>query len=65
MQNFYVDLAGSNVRVNLSASEILKLAEQIIAKSKEVYNSIASVPLDKVFENHMFMLHRSHYPIFL
>ncbi|XP_061368085.1 probable thimet oligopeptidase isoform X1 [Gastrolobium bilobum] len=42
------DLAGSKVLVNLSASEILKLADQIIAKSNEVHNSVASVPLDKV-----------------
>ncbi|CAL0333113.1 unnamed protein product [Lupinus luteus] len=42
------DLAGSKVRVNLSASQILKLTEQIIAKSNEVYNTIASIPLDKV-----------------
>ncbi|XP_020228604.1 probable thimet oligopeptidase isoform X2 [Cajanus cajan] len=42
------DLAGSKVRVNLSASEILKLADQIIANSNKVHNSIASVPLDKV-----------------
>ncbi|KHN44404.1 Thimet oligopeptidase [Glycine soja] len=42
------DLAGSMVRVNLSASEILKLAEQIIANSNKVHNSVASVPLDKV-----------------
>ncbi|RZB73282.1 putative thimet oligopeptidase [Glycine soja] len=41
------DLAGSMVRVNLSASEILKLAEQIIANSNKVHNSVASVPLDK------------------
>ncbi|KAH1226848.1 putative thimet oligopeptidase [Glycine max] len=38
---------GSMVRVNLSASEILKLAEQIIANSNKVHNSVASVPLDK------------------
>ncbi|KAL9332763.1 hypothetical protein ACSQ67_002373 [Phaseolus vulgaris] len=42
------DLAGSKVRVNLSAPEILKLAEQIIANSKKVHNSVATVPLDKV-----------------
>ncbi|CAJ1852963.1 unnamed protein product [Sphenostylis stenocarpa] len=42
------DLAGSKVRVNLPAPEILKLAEQIIANSKKVHNSVASVPLDKV-----------------
>ncbi|KAF5741135.1 putative oligopeptidase [Tripterygium wilfordii] len=42
------DLLGSDVRVNLSASEILKLADQIIAESKKVHDAIASVPLDKV-----------------
>ncbi|KAK7312011.1 hypothetical protein RJT34_10542 [Clitoria ternatea] len=42
------DLAGSKIRINMSASEIHKLAEQIIAKSNKVHNSIASVPLDKV-----------------
>ncbi|XP_028772246.1 probable thimet oligopeptidase [Neltuma alba] len=41
------DLPGSNVRINLSKSEILKLADQIIAKSKEVHDAVASVPLDK------------------
>jgi hypothetical protein len=44
----FVDLVGSKVRVNLSASEIVKLANQIIAKSNEVHNSVSSVPLDKV-----------------
>ncbi|CAK7332393.1 unnamed protein product [Dovyalis caffra] len=42
------DLSGSSVRINLSASEILKLADRIIAKSKEVHDAVASVPLDKV-----------------
>ncbi|PPD86502.1 hypothetical protein GOBAR_DD16560 [Gossypium barbadense] len=42
------DLTGCNFRVNLSASEILKLADRIIAKSKEVHDAVASVPLDKV-----------------
>ncbi|XP_021292898.1 probable thimet oligopeptidase isoform X2 [Herrania umbratica] len=42
------DLPGCNFRVNLSASEILKLADRIIAKSKEVHDAVASVPLDKV-----------------
>ncbi|KAF9601871.1 hypothetical protein IFM89_023790 [Coptis chinensis] len=42
------DIPRSNVRVNLSASEILKLADQIIAKSKAVHHKIASVPLDEV-----------------
>ncbi|ONK71182.1 uncharacterized protein A4U43_C04F5730 [Asparagus officinalis] len=41
-------LAGTNVRINLSASEIKRLADDIIAKSKEVYDSVASVPLEKV-----------------
>ncbi|XP_008222033.1 PREDICTED: probable thimet oligopeptidase [Prunus mume] len=42
------DLQGSKVRVNLSASEILKLADRIITKSKEVHDAVASIPLDKV-----------------
>ncbi|KAJ7957621.1 putative Oligopeptidase [Quillaja saponaria] len=42
------DLLGSKVCVNLSPSEILKLADRIIAKSKEVHDAVASVPLDKV-----------------
>ncbi|KAI5572948.1 hypothetical protein BDE02_10G046600 [Populus trichocarpa] len=42
------DLSGSNALINLSASEILKLADRIIAKSKEVHDAVASVPLDKV-----------------
>ena len=39
-------LAGSNVRVNLSASEILQLANSIISKSKAVHDAVGSVPLD-------------------
>ncbi|XP_044490824.1 probable thimet oligopeptidase isoform X2 [Mangifera indica] len=42
------DLRGSNVQVNLSASEILKLADGIIVKSKLVHDAVASVPLEKV-----------------
>lgn len=42
------DLPGCNVRVNLSSSAILKLADRIIAKSKAVHDAVASVPLDKV-----------------
>ncbi|ONI30163.1 hypothetical protein PRUPE_1G234500 [Prunus persica] len=34
------DLQGSKVRVNLSASEILKLADRIITKSKEVHDAV-------------------------
>ncbi|KAJ8438589.1 hypothetical protein Cgig2_024678 [Carnegiea gigantea] len=42
------ELVGSNVKVKLSASEIRKLAEQIVAESKEVHDALASVPVDKV-----------------
>ncbi|XP_019176680.1 PREDICTED: probable thimet oligopeptidase [Ipomoea nil] len=42
------EIPGLNVRVNLSASEILRLADHIIAKSKQVHDAVASVPLDKV-----------------
>ncbi|KAL6586564.1 hypothetical protein OROMI_001552 [Orobanche minor] len=41
------EVPGLNVRINLSISEILKLADHIIAKSKKVHDAIASVPLDK------------------
>lgn len=47
----FSDLQGSEVRVTLSASEILKLADRIVNKSKEVYDAVASVPLDKVLIN--------------
>lgn len=42
------DLPGSSVRIKLSASEIHKLTDQIIAKSKEIYDLVASVPIEKV-----------------
>ncbi|KAL5717777.1 thimet oligopeptidase [Ranunculus cassubicifolius] len=42
------DLKGSNVRINLSAKEIIKLADEVISRSKKVYDAVASVPLDKV-----------------
>lgn len=42
------DLLGSNVRVNLSASELQRLTDQVISKSKEIYDLVASVPLEKV-----------------
>lgn len=41
------DLAGSNVRVNLSAPEILQLANSFISKSKAAHDAVGSVPLDK------------------
>ncbi|KAI0528948.1 hypothetical protein KFK09_001492 [Dendrobium nobile] len=41
-------LPGSNVRVNLSASEIKQLTDCIIAKSNEIHDVVASVHLEKV-----------------
>ncbi|CAI0425739.1 unnamed protein product [Linum tenue] len=50
-------LQGSSVRINLSASEILKLADRIVAKSKQVHDAVASVPLDKVtYENSISLM---------
>jgi hypothetical protein len=42
------ELPGFTVQVNLSAVEIKRLADRIIAKSKETYDAVAAVPLDKV-----------------
>ncbi|GFZ21176.1 zincin-like metalloproteases family protein [Actinidia rufa] len=42
------DIPGSAVHLNLSSSEILRLADRIISKSKEVHDAVASVRLDKV-----------------
>ncbi|KAJ0972381.1 hypothetical protein J5N97_020340 [Dioscorea zingiberensis] len=42
------DLPGSSVRIKLSASEIHKLTDHIISKSKEIYDLVASVPIEKV-----------------
>ncbi|CAK9312423.1 unnamed protein product [Citrullus colocynthis] len=42
------ELPGFELRVNLSASEILNLADKIIAKSKKVHDAVASVPPNKV-----------------
>ncbi|KAG9446425.1 hypothetical protein H6P81_012553 [Aristolochia fimbriata] len=42
------ELPGLSISVKLSASEITKLADHVIAKSKEVHDSVAAVPLDKV-----------------
>lgn len=41
------EVRGSNVHINLSVSEILRLADSIIAKSRKVHDAVASVPLDK------------------
>lgn len=47
------DLPCSSVHISLSASEIDRLTDHIIAKSKDTYDLVASVPLGKVclFEN--------------
>lgn len=42
------ELPGFSAQVNLSAAEIKRLADRIIAKSKETYDAVAAVPLDKV-----------------
>ncbi|KAL6969324.1 thimet oligopeptidase [Sarracenia purpurea var. burkii] len=46
--SFMPDLPGSTVHVNLSSSEILRLADRIITQSKKIHDAVASVPLDKV-----------------
>ncbi|XP_020083013.1 probable thimet oligopeptidase isoform X2 [Ananas comosus] len=42
------DLPCSSVHISLSASEIDRLTDHIIAKSKDTYDLVASVPLGKV-----------------
>jgi len=42
------ELPGFTAQVNLSAAEIKRLADRIITKAKETYDSVAAVPLDKV-----------------
>uniref|UniRef100_A0ACD5XBX2 Uncharacterized protein n=1 Tax=Avena sativa TaxID=4498 RepID=A0ACD5XBX2_AVESA len=42
------ELPGFTAQVNLSATEINRLSDRIIAKSKETYDAVAAVPLDKV-----------------
>ncbi|CAM0884179.1 unnamed protein product [Alopecurus aequalis] len=42
------ELPGFTAQVNLSAAEIKRLADRVIAKSKETYDAVAAVPLDKV-----------------
>lgn len=41
------------MHINLSVSEILRLADSIIAKSRKVHDAVASVPLDKVILIHL------------
>lgn len=45
------------MHINLSASEILKLADRIIDKSKKVHDAVASIPLDKVTKILPFINH--------
>ncbi|GJM92282.1 hypothetical protein PR202_ga08735 [Eleusine coracana subsp. coracana] len=42
------ELPGFTAQVNLSAAEIKRLADRIITKSKNTYDSVAAVPFDKV-----------------
>ncbi|XP_006646576.1 probable thimet oligopeptidase [Oryza brachyantha] len=42
------ELPGFTSQVNLSASDIKRLADRVIAKSKETYDAVGAVPLDKV-----------------
>ncbi|GMH31089.1 hypothetical protein Nepgr_032932 [Nepenthes gracilis] len=60
------DLPGSCVRINLSAAEIRKLADRIIAKSKEVHDTVASVSVDKVTYQDVISLaelEAKHFPL--
>jgi thimet oligopeptidase len=41
----------------MSAPEIKRLADRIIAKSKDTYDSVAAVPLDKVCMQLLMSLH--------
>lgn len=43
------------IRINLTASEILNLADCIVAKSKKIHDSVAAVPLDKVAYSKVIM----------
>ncbi|KAL2903544.1 putative thimet oligopeptidase [Bienertia sinuspersici] len=59
-------LVGSNVRVNLTANEIRKLADRITSESKEVYDAVASMPVDKVkYQDIMVLaeLEARHFPL--
>ncbi|KAL6566646.1 hypothetical protein OROMI_015050 [Orobanche minor] len=59
------EVPGLNVRINLSAYEILKLADHIIAKSKKVHDAIASVPLDKSGRPKKFMFVKYEWKVLL
>uniref|UniRef100_J3LW89 Uncharacterized protein n=1 Tax=Oryza brachyantha TaxID=4533 RepID=J3LW89_ORYBR len=42
------ELPGFSSQVNISASDIKRLADRVIARSKETYDAVGAVPLDKV-----------------
>jgi thimet oligopeptidase len=42
------ELPGFTAQVNLSAADIKRLADRVVSKSKETYDAVAAVPLDKV-----------------
>ena len=44
------------MRVNLSAPEILQLANSFISKSKAAHDAVGSVPLDKVMRVQCYFL---------
>jgi len=51
MFGFWVDVSdGIKVRLKLSASDILRVADQIISTSTSVHNAVAAVPLDQVWK---------------
>ncbi|KAI3933466.1 hypothetical protein MKX01_022045 [Papaver californicum] len=57
-KNSKKDIPGSNIRVNLTGNEILKLADQVIAKSKEVTYANVILPIAEL-EAHQFPLVQS------
>ena len=51
------ELPGFAAQVNVSATEITRLAVRITSKSKETYDSVAAVPLDEVCMQLFMPLH--------
>ena len=58
------ELPGFTAQVNLSAAEIKRIADRIISKSKETYDSVATVPLDKVCMRLFMPLHFTNCTVF-
>lgn len=53
---------GIKVRLKLSASDILRVADQIISTSSSVHDAVAAVPLDQVCQPCLAVfLVESHY----